>query len=393
MMADARVPTGLPSRGARHPAPIRIAFGIDSLLLGGTETNLWRVATRLDPDRFSLVVAYSREGPLLERLVAAGIRTQKIALPRFRSVRAIWAARDLRRWIRAERLDVLHTHDVHWNLFGALALSRHDETRLMVSRRWGVGQYPRLLSMANRMAYARAARVLANAPSVAESLHREEGVPRARIEVVPNFADTALFSASDRDRDALRAQLGAPANVLLVGTVANLYPVKDQGTLLRAVAALPPFSMPVHVAIVGAGPSRDELRDLAAMLGIADRVHLPGALPDGGRFHRAFDVSTLTSLSEGFPNTLVEAMAARRPVVATDVGGVTDAVVDEVTGFVVPPRDYRAVANRLARLLGDAELRQRLGQAGFDRATAQFHESVVIPRLEAVYQRMGATGR
>ncbi len=374
-----------------HPGTtrIRIAFCVDNLSLGGTELNMWRLAERLDRHRFDLVVLHGRDGPLLPQLRDLGVRTEAIRIPSFKSAASFAAARELRAWLARERIDVLHAHDIYSNVLAALALTPRGPAGLIVSRRWGALHYGRALRWANRFAYARADAVLANSDGVGASLHVDEGVAPGRIVVVPNFGDERLFIQPDpAARAALLEPLGVPADALVVGSVANLYPVKDQGTLLRAVAALPPLPRAVHVVLIGEGGERGTLEALARDLGLGSRVHLAGSIPDGGRYQRAFDVSALTSLSEGFPNTLVEAMAAHRPVVATRVGGVPDAVVDGETGFLVEARDHLALADRLGRLLGDEGLRARMGAAGAARAAQRFHPDVVLPLLSGIYERI-----
>lgn len=369
-------------------APVRVAFAVDNLGIGGTETNLVRLATRLDRERFPLVVTYAREGPLLPRLVDAGIPVHQFQPPSLKSAALPGAVRAFRQWLARERVQVLHAHDIYSNVFDALACPPGGPVRLIVSRRWGLTQYNRLLTWANRWAYRRAARVLGNSSGVGASLVADEGVPRAKVVVLPNFADDATF-APPGDPGALRDELGLPRDALVVGMIANLHAVKNHALLLEAVAALPAPLAP-HLALVGEGPERPALEAQVATLGLAGRVHLLGSRPAAGRFHAAFDVSCLTSRSEGFPNSLVEAMAAARPVVATDVGGVRDAVQDGVTGFLAPSGDVARVRDHLARLLADPALRATLGAAGAAHARAEFHAEAVMPRLEALYRELAA---
>ncbi len=366
-----------------------MAFSLDSMAIGGTELNLLRQATHFDPDQISLTVLYNRDGPLLPQFVAAGLRLERLGLTSLKSPAVLGTVRRLRRWLGEERIDVLHAHDIYSNILGALTVTRGGPTRLIVSRRWGLTHYPAHFRLANRFAYHRADAVLANSEGVAASLRQEEGVPDGRIVVVPNFADAAVFGPErPGERAALRLALGVPEPALVIGTVANLRPVKDQATLLRAVAALPVGAQPVHAVLIGEGPNRSGLEALARQLGIAGRVHLVGAILDASRHHRAFDISVLSSVSEGFPNTLVEAMAAGRPVVATRVGGVPDAVREGETGFLVAAGDHVGFAARLERLIADPALRARMGRAGHALATSQFHERAVMPRLEALYRRL-----
>lgn len=365
---------------------VRVAFALDSMAIGGTEMNMLKLASRLDRSRFPLVVYYNRGGPLLPKFEALGVPLRQVGLRSLKSPSALSAVGRVRRWLREDKIDVLHSHDVYSNILGALAVTPANGARLIVSRRWGARHYGLALRAGNRLAYRRAHLVLANSQGVARSLHDEEGVPARRIVVVHNFAEaTAFRSDTPGERAELRARLGVPQEALVVGCIANLRPVKNQAMIVRALAEIPRSGSAVHLVLIGEGPSRSMLQGLASGLGLADRVHLVGQIPEAAHYHRAFDVSVLASLSEGFPNTLVEAMAAARAVVATNVGGIPDAIADNETGFLIAPNDLAAFANALERLLGDPVLRFRMGAAGREFAAVHFHEGAVMPRLERVY--------
>jgi glycosyltransferase involved in cell wall biosynthesis len=144
----------------------------------------------------------------------------------------------------------------------------------------------------------------------------------------------------------------------------------------------------LRLVIVGQGPERDALEALATELGIGAVVRFAGLRPQVPSFHYLFDVSVLCSVSEGFPNSLVEAMAAERPIVATDVGGVRDAVRDGETGLLVPPGSPTQLAEAIESLLGDPSLRQAMGKAGSRIARERFHARVVIASLQDLYDRL-----
>src|SRR5262249_9557960 len=152
-------------------------------------------------------------------------------------------------------------------------------------------------------------------------------------------------------------ELDLAADSLVIGIVASLLAIKDHATLLRALGLLAPEWPTARLVVVGQGPELDDLRRLASELGVASVVRFAGLRPQGPSFHFLFDISVLSSVSEGFPNSLVEAMAAGRPIVATDVGGVRDAVRDRENGLLVPPRAPAAFADALRTLLRDAGLR------------------------------------
>jgi glycosyltransferase involved in cell wall biosynthesis len=179
-----------------------------------------------------------------------------------------------------------------------------------------------------------------------------------------------------------------PDGAVVAGAVARLSPVKDHATLLEAVSRLAPRWPRLHVVLFGDGECRPALEAQARRLGIAARVHFGGLQSNERNLHRLFDVSVLCSLSEGFPNSIVEAMAAAKPVVATNVGGNVDAVRPGETGLLVSPRDPEQLASALEQLLGDEQLRQRMSAAGQQRARQEYHATRVLPLLEALYERL-----
>jgi glycosyltransferase involved in cell wall biosynthesis len=170
--------------------------------------------------------------------------------------------------------------------------------------------------------------------------------------------------------------------------MARLDPVKDHATLLRATASLRATGRRVHLVLVGDGETRGALEQLTDRLGIRDAVTFAGEVRDGQNHHRAFDISVLCSLSEGFPNTLVEAMAGARPVVATAVGGTVDAVVDGETGVLVAPGTPEALTAALERLLDDPEARARMGRSGHERARRLYDAQHTVATLEGMYDQL-----
>ncbi len=369
---------------------MRVAHCLDNLEIGGTETSAVRTMERLDRTRVESLLVYGAEGALAPRFFDAAAARHHAPLRSFThpsTATQIWR---LVQFFRRERVDVVHCHDVYDNVFATTAARLAGVPAIIASRRWGLTQYaPKLIRLNQLVGYRFAHRILANSDGVARSVVQDEGVPPERVTVIPNFVDAALFDPIDATgRTALRAELGLPADALVIGVVATVKPVKDPFTLLRAAAALAPGLPSLRLVFVGDGESRAAVQSTAAELGVADRVQITGMLPRAARFHHAFDVSALTSVSEGFPNSIVEAMAAARPVVATAVGGMSDAVVDGETGFLVPSGDIHGVRDRLARLLDEAARRRAMGERGRAFARERFHEEAVLPRLERLYAEL-----
>jgi len=175
-----------------------------------------------------------------------------------------------------------------------------------------------------------------------------------------------------------------PAVPQTVLTVARLDPQKGLHDLVAAAALVPE----ARVMVVGEGPERRALETRIAHLGLGDRVHLLGFRSDVPDLLAGSDLFVLPSLFEGLPLSILEAMAAGKPVVATAIGGNDEAVVDGATGLLVPPGDPRALADAIRALLRDPERRRRLGEAGRRRAEAEFSAPAMVRRVAAVYDEL-----
>jgi len=367
---------------------VHVAFSIDTMSVGGTEMNAIRTAERLAHDRFRLTVVTLRgEGPLAARYEALGIPVVRFPIFNLYGPATIRQAARLARFLRQERVSVMHCHDQYSNFFSTLSARMAGVPVIIASKRWLHSSMT--YRIANGIGFRAATRVLANSESVARSLRVDDRLGSGRIVVIPNFVDDAAFQPpTAAESTQWRTELGLEGDVLVVGIVASLLPIKDHATLLRAAAQLAPQWPALRIVIVGQGPELDRLRQLATSLGIGGIVRFAGLRPQVPSLHFLFDVSVLCSVSEGFPNSLVEAMAAGRPIVATDVGGVRDAVRDGENGLLVPAGDVPALAGALATLLGSRERRHEMGAAGCERARREFHARVVVRSLEQLYDRL-----
>jgi glycosyltransferase involved in cell wall biosynthesis len=364
--------------------PLRVGYCIDSFDIGGTELNAVRTMEALDRQRFEVTVFHLHEtGPLRARYEALGVRLLHLPIGRLYSPRTAAQGVSFLRLLRREGIEVVHTHDLYTNIFAA-PWARLAGCRVIASRRW-LDAVPRPgLVPLNRCSYRFAHRVVVNSSVVARLMIDTERVPAARVVELPNFVEERAFHhVSAGVRSARRRDWGIPQGAFLVGTVARLTPVKNQAMVLRALQRL---DEDVHLALIGAGPSRRALEDLTRELNLDGRVHFTGQLVEAENLHQFFDVSVLSSRSEGFPNVVIEALAAGCPVVATPVGGVPEVISDRQTGLLVPVDQPEALAASLRELRRDAALRKRLSESGLAWARGKYHQTMVIARLEALYQ-------
>jgi glycosyltransferase involved in cell wall biosynthesis len=363
---------------------IRIGYCIDSFDIGGTELNAVRTLEALDRQRFEVVVFHFHEsGPLRARYEALGVELVHLPIGPLYTPRTAIQGLSFLRLLHRKRIQLVHTHDLYTNIFAA-PWARIGGCRVIASRRWLDAAPRRGLLVVNRWSYRFAHRVIANSTLTARLLVEQEGVPATRVVELPNFLEERAFRRMAVEvRSARRHSWGIPQGAFVIGTVARLAPVKNHALVLRALQRL---DEDVHLVLIGEGPSRRALEELARELHVDQRVHFTGQLVETENLHQFFDVSVLCSRSEGFPNVVIEALAAGCPVVATAVGGVPEVIIERQTGLLVPPDQPDALAASVRELRRDVTLRKRLSEAGPRCARGKFHQTRVIAQLEGLYQ-------
>lgn len=214
---------------------------------------------------------------------------------------------------------------------------------------------------------------------------------RAQYRVVSYGVEVEeLERERDANREVFRNQVGAGPDDLLVGIVGRLEPVKNHDLFLDAAArvACGPHGQRVRFLLIGDGALRPRLEARALELGLREHMRFLGNRNDRERFLAGLDVVALTSSNEGYPVALMEAMALRRPIVSTAVGGVTDMIEHERTGLLVPSGDADGLARELLRLIGDPEMRNRLGEAGYCFVREAHHVRRMLESTGAMYREL-----
>jgi len=217
-----------------------------------------------------------------------------------------------------------------------------------------------------------------------------ERLPAERIEVIHNGVDTGKYHpAVPSEGGALRESFGIGPSDTVMTTVASLKPAKRVDLLLRAVARCIRANPGVRVLLVGDGPDRAELEQLARRIGMTERVVFAGIRDDVDDILRMSDVLVLSSRvgTETFPNVVLEAMASGLPVVSTDVGSVRE-MIDESCGLIVPPEDEDALAEAIGQLAADPEMRRRLGRRGREVVEERFTLEAMCAKRERLFERL-----
>lgn len=313
--------------------------------------------------------------------------------------RDLRALRDLTRHFRGFRPDICDTHLSKAGVLGRVAarlagvpIQIHTfHVNIFEGYDWRPFERPLYLGL-ERFVARGSDRLICLSDELGAQL-RELGIGEfSQYRAITLGVDLAPFRGTEAQindaRAQIRAELRVPRDAPLVGIVARLAPVKSIKTVLQAAALLRQTRPDVHFVFVGEGPSHARLVALARELKIANRVHFLGLRSDIARLNWAFDCVLLTSLQEGTPISIIESLAASRPVVATDVGGVKRLIQNEKTGLLIPPRNAKAAANAVVRVLQNPREAHEWGECGRQKVEREWSLERMLEQHRALYQEV-----
>jgi glycosyltransferase involved in cell wall biosynthesis len=347
---------------------------------GGAERVISNLASSLDPERFRAILCLFRPGWIQERSESRGVGTHIIPTHGMTDWR--WALR-FNRLLRQEQVDLIHAHEFDANVQGTFvaAMSGVPLVGTVHGKNYFWEKFRR------RVAYrwvSRRATMVAVSQNLKEFVMEKVGISPDRIKVIYNGVD-ALPYCDRTDVEQCRKELRIPQNDHLVGVVGNLYPVKGHQYLIDGIPAVLKKCPNTSFVFAGRGQLEPELKEQVHRLGLDKRVHFLGLRQDIPRILAMLDVFVQPSLSEGLSMAILEAMIAGKPVVATQVGGNPELVLEGETGFLVPPRDSQALASSLVTLLTNKEQAAQLAEKGKSRAAGQFSLETMVRAYQALY--------
>lgn len=345
---------------------------------------VFTLARRL-PARFTpSVCCITTPGPMGEEMRRAGVAVDVLGLnPGLRRPQDVWA---LRSYLARTRPHIVHTFLLTASLYGRAAAIA---ARVPIVIGTEVNIYARKQpshALAERLLMRGTDCVVASADAVRDFYLEQIHADPARVKVVYNAVDWAALDTSV-SRSAWRAQIGIPDIADVITIIARLTEQKAHRVLFEALAARPELAG-THLLVVGDGELRSELRGRAEMLGISGRTHFVGARRDLGNVLAASDVFVMPSFWEGLPLSLVLAMGAGLPVVATRVAGIPEVVEDGVRGLLVAPGDAGQLGAALARLIGDPELRAELGNHARTFVLPRFGADAYVDAISGLYDSL-----
>lgn len=371
---------------------IRVMHVVPDLGVGGAERHVTWLMPNLDRSKFdTAVVCIGDEGRLFGALAASDVRA--VALHRTKR-QAIGALRDLMREMRNFAPDVVITRGYNAEVLGRIAawLTRVPHNVVWVHNYGDTEPRGTVRRIADRLLGRVTSAYFGLVRAQIDYLVDDLKYPLGKIRIIHNGVDPDGFQWTD-DRSAV-SDLGIGESDKVVGIFAMLRPEKDHDTFLRAARIVVDRVPDAKFLIVGDGPMRPEIERLIRELDLDDRVVLTGFRSDVPDLLRAIDVFVLSSYTvECFPIALLEAMAAGRPAVCTAVGGVPEMIEEPTTGYLVPPRDPDALADRLVRILSDAEHARRMGQAARARLQTRFSLRASVSATERALEELVWTGQ
>ena len=364
------------------PGQLTVLQLVLSLGPGGTERLVVEIVRRLPSTFRSIVCCLDLPGAWGEVLKDQGVPV--LSLARRNGFRPSLAHK-IAAVAREHEVGVIHCHHYSPYIYGQLANRLLTDVRLVFTEHGRLSDGP--ASRKRRLANHLFARLPASVFTVSEDLKRHlaaEGFSTNRIGVIHNGIDPGTPGPPEL-RARMRRSLGVDDR-FVVGTIGRLDPVKDLHVLLDGFAAFHASCPLSSLIVVGDGEDREALAAHAARLALSDSVLLLGHREDARDLLCAFDVYAGTSIFEGISLTILEAMAAELPVIATAVGGTPEIVVDGVTGVLIPPRRPDCVVAALRRLAGAPELVSAWGQAGRQRVLSQFTIDAMVRRYARIYR-------
>jgi len=363
--------------------------GFDGRVLCGPESQAIDMCSNLDRGRFETIIVYSKGGRLRREFENIGIQVEQFdTKSKFNLAEVLY----LYRLIKVNDIDVLQTHGPRVDFFGAIAAKLAGIPHI-ITRHVAISQH--LLSNFRKKLYASfdniamkwAAKVITVSHVVEDDLVENQGVVRDKIVTIVNGVDLNRFSMIDKKASIkIRSEFGIDAGMHVVGMIAQLSYWKGVAYFLSAIPSILSRCKYARFLIIGDGPERANLEALAERLGISQQVIFGGFRRDIPEIIASMDIVVLSSLREGLPLVLLESMAMGKPVVATNVGGVSELVQDGETGFIIAPRSPDTLAEAVTILLASAQRAREFGRAGRHRVEQYFSFDQMLKKYEEVYK-------
>lgn len=362
---------------------IKVCYMAHTFAVGGAEEMVLNLVRHLPPRFEPVVCCINEAGPIGEEIRKTGTPVTVLGLTP--GLRHPWHVGGVRRYLRETKPAIVHTFLLTASLYGRLAAVL-EHVPIVIGTEVNIYERKRRHHiLAERMLMARTSRVVVSANSVRDFYLSQIHADPAKIDVVYNAVDWKSIQPT-RSRDEMRASLGIDANAKVAGVIARLTEQKGHRYLFRAMAT--PALDDLQLIAVGDGDLRDVLKEDARALGVASRVHFLGARRDLGDLLAAMDVFVMPSLWEGLPLSMILAMGAGRPVVATAVAGIPEVVQDGKTGWLVPSGSVVGLSQALSEVFSDPPRAAAIARAAREFVLPRFGVDSYVSTVAGLYDRL-----
>lgn len=364
---------------------INILYLITELSVGGAEKAVARMMAQLNRDRYNaLVCCLLGRGVIADEIEGASIEVVSLAMKGKLDLRALFR---LFKLLKKGNFVVIHSHLFHANVIGRI-VGKLARIPIIISVEHNPIAEGTLRHLVDKLSAVSADKVIAVSEAVRKFTVNQVGIESMKVLTIYNGVDLSEKHPARIDILERKKRIGIDPLRPVVGTVSRLDEMKGAEYFVRATAKVRAENPATLFLIVGDGPERAELEQLAQRMNIAESLILTGYRADIPEVLSTIDLFVLPSLYEGLPTAALEAMAMAKPVIATHVGGTPEVVEDKVTGLLVPPRDPEALAEAIITLLQDRERAKAMGRAGRERVERYFSVERMVQQTEALYEEL-----
>jgi N-acetyl-alpha-D-glucosaminyl L-malate synthase BshA len=361
---------------------IKVLNVITGLGTGGAERLLLSILRKLNGNKFdSVVVSLYQDDDYMDEFLKAGVKVYKIGYRQKLNPCIVWKIVSI---IRREKPDIIHTHLPHATIWGRMAAALSG-CRVVLTTEHNTCVWKRsrgAFYILYKLTYRRNGAIIAISHAVKNEMIRRFGIPEGYIQVIYNGVELNALKGKSEIPEELDG-IGHP----IIGTVGRLHRVKGHEYLIEAFGKIQKRYANANLVIVGDGREKSRLKWLSQELGLQGSVHFLGTKKNIYGILSMMDIFVFPSLQEGLGIALIEACAAGKPCVASKIGGIPEVTEDGVTGFLVPPGDDTAIAEKVIELLEDEEKAKGMGNSARSFCRQQFNIERKVEALQSLYIR------
>lgn len=370
---------------------INVLDVMEGIEFGGGDRRIVQIAESLDRRRFRLVVACASDGLLAKKIQEAGVEVQDVDMSNKCDLRPIFKLAAL---MKQRNIHIVHTQGARPSFFGRIAARLAGIPIIITTIQVVIETYnvtwikKAIYKQLDKLTVGFADKVITVSEPLRRTLITNYGVEPSKVIKIYNGIETERYNPNAYEGAMVKREFGIAQNYSVVGIIARLVYEKAHYLFLQAAARIVENVPDVKFLIVGDGPLKTELEDLARKLGVSQYCLFTGFRDDIPKIISTLDVLVLCSLLEGMPMTILEGMAMAKPVVATNVGGIPELVKDGETGILVPPRDAESLAKAIIALLKDRDKARHMGLFGRRRVEKEFDVEIMVRKTEETYQEL-----